>query len=179
MKAKEAREKKKAKQITDIASHMKELQASLENENTLLVERKQAKEKTKVALEDLMVDLLFLRKYGMESQSERAHIEVVVAGLKSQIMALFEEMQDLIKQVHDDIVVIHKKETWVRISLEKLPKRLRAEMEAHYSHQVQETKSKIYDAYKNNESDKIFPDFSSRKLLLPSQPSSSSTIVSF
>ena len=57
MKAKEAREKKNAELVADIESRMMELQASVEQGNMNLVERKQVREKAKVTLEDLVVEL--------------------------------------------------------------------------------------------------------------------------
>nr|GFD35553.1 hypothetical protein [Tanacetum cinerariifolium] len=65
MKAKEAREKKRAKLLADIESDMKELQALVEKENMLFVERKQALESRKAAFQNLFAELNLLTKSKM------------------------------------------------------------------------------------------------------------------
>ncbi|GKD18575.1 F-box domain, cyclin-like protein, partial [Tanacetum coccineum] len=83
MKAKEAREKRKAKAIADIESIMKELQTPPEQENMLA--RKPAKERTTVALDNLLAELqVWTKRKRMQCELEKkAHVNEMIARLKT------------------------------------------------------------------------------------------------
>nr|XP_043639058.1 putative F-box/FBD/LRR-repeat protein At4g00315 [Erigeron canadensis] len=202
--AKQARETKRAKLIADIDNCMKELQTELEQQNMLPAEREVAKEKAKLGVEKLMAELqeILVRKRLMENEPgkemESVEIYKLAARMMAQIIACLEEITRLIEQDYDNAHVISSKKVRVRSLLEAMPKRQKAEIEARYSHQLEETESmcnrltskyrdmcsylqKTMDVFKEVASDynSTFHIISSRALPLVSQLSSSSTSVSF
>lgn len=195
MKAKEAREKK-AKQLADIQIHMNELQTSLKQGNILFAERKLAQEKKKTTVVHLMTELqLWADKKLMQSEPDGTQIDVVVAGLEAQIVACLGEILDMVSQEIDEAFTLSSKRAHIRSLLEALPKRQMTAMEAHYTHQFEETETlcnnlhstrrdlfryakENIEALKRFSSDKFvtIQDVSWRELSLSSQQSSSSAV---
>ena len=200
MKAKEAREKKRAKLLAEIESDMKELQALVEKENMLFVERKQALESRKAAFKNLFVELKLLSKSKMmQSEPERYQIKDVMDELITQIHACSEELKGLVDQANEGSIAIFQQKEHIKLYLEDLPKQQRAKLEERYSRQLEEAETlfvsldstcqdvypyliKIMDehAEDNSENFSTLQDAPSHKLPPASQPTmSSAAIVSF
>jgi hypothetical protein len=136
MKAKEAREKKRAKLLAEIESDMKELQALVEKENMLFVERKQALESRKAAFKNLFVELKLLSKSKMmQSEPERYQIK------ETQFHACSEELKGLVDQANEGSLAIFRNKERVKLYLEDLPKLQRAKLEERYSRQLEEAET--------------------------------------
>nr|XP_043607436.1 F-box/FBD/LRR-repeat protein At1g80470-like [Erigeron canadensis]XP_043607437.1 F-box/FBD/LRR-repeat protein At1g80470-like [Erigeron canadensis] len=195
--AKQAREAKRAKLIAEVKNYLKELQAELEQQNMLPAEREVAEEKAKLGVEKLMSEIqeILVRKKLMRSEPGKAmesvEIYVLAARTMAQIVDCMQEILGLIEQAYKNAHVISSKRERVRSLLEAMPKRHKAEMEARYSHQLEETDrftskyrymftylQKTLDAFKEVKSDynSTFPNISSTNLPLASQLSSSSAI---
>ncbi|XP_071695692.1 uncharacterized protein [Rutidosis leptorrhynchoides] len=189
MKNKEDKEKKKAKLVSDIEDVMKELQASLEQDN-IIFERIRAIDKTKAVVENLVDDIQFWTKKKMfQIESERGQTVEIVARLMARFRASFGEWSDMFDQEIDDLEPLISKEEHVRCLLDRLPKRQRNQMEARYSRPLEQVQAliartashkifikKIGDVIRKNESS-TSEDVSSFKHSLPSQPSSSSSTL--
>ena len=171
--------------VGDIESHMKELLASVELENINLVERNQVREETQVNLNDRVVELLVLVLL-MHSDPEKIQSDEVEARI-SQIKIHFREMHDLSEQYNEAAESISKKKTHIELLLKKLPKLWSKEMSACFAHQLEEADalgvhlysefsvSKVTDAHFEKEVSGLFKKFSSSKLPLSLQPSSSAS----
>ncbi|PWA51822.1 F-box domain, cyclin-like protein [Artemisia annua] len=197
MKAKRAREKKRAKLLADIESDMKELQASVEKENMLFVERKQALESRKAAFENLSAELKLLTKNKMiQSEPESYQIKDVTAGLRTQIRACSGELKGLFDQANEGSIAIFRKKKRIKLYLKDLPKLQRAKLEERYSHQLEEAETlissldstcqdvntyliKIMEEHveDNSENFSTLQDVSSHKLPPASQPKFSSAAI--
>nr|GEZ69482.1 hypothetical protein [Tanacetum cinerariifolium] len=135
----EAMENMNAKLVADIESHMKELQASAQEGNINLVEKRQVRRRTKATLEDHVVELKVLsdtihsKPKGVKSDD--------VEGLIAQIKAHLGEMHDLAKQYFEAATAIYQKKYRIEFLLEMLPNLQSEEMNARYSHQLEEAKS--------------------------------------
>nr|GEV03970.1 hypothetical protein [Tanacetum cinerariifolium] len=185
MKAKEAREKRKAKVIADIESIMKELQTPPEKENMLA--RKPAKERTTVALDNLLAELqVWTKRKRMQCELEKkAHVNEMIDRLKAHIRVVLGEMKIIMKQENDDLDAIVSKRDQICSLGEKLGKRLKAEMVQHYADQFEETKRLISclasEAFSSNQYmfyyNLIDEDSSKGKVPPESQPSSSSSAM--
>nr|XP_043639022.1 putative F-box/FBD/LRR-repeat protein At4g03220 [Erigeron canadensis]XP_043639023.1 putative F-box/FBD/LRR-repeat protein At4g03220 [Erigeron canadensis] len=199
--AKQAREMKRAKLIADIERCMTELKTSLEQVNTVLVERKEAAEKTKVALENIIPEVKVwtkktITKSEPEQPTESAESRKVLGGLMTKFLARVKKMEKLVMQYDDLSVDIRSKKEYVILLFEKLPKRQRAEMETRYARQLEEAEilsvhlhSTYEDAYNYLEEmlgdvtecisgcNSTCQDVSSSKLPLASQPSSSTSAI--
>nr|GEW30979.1 hypothetical protein [Tanacetum cinerariifolium]GEW76846.1 hypothetical protein [Tanacetum cinerariifolium] len=196
MKAKEAREKKRAKLLADIESDMKELQALVEKENMLFVERKQALESRKAAFQNLFAELNLLTKSKMmQSEPERYQNKDVTAGLRTQICACLGELKGLVNQANEGSIAIFRKKERIKLYLERLPKLQRAKLEESYSRQLEEAEtlfvgldSTCEDVYpyfiktmkehvEDNSDNLTLEDVSSHKLPPESQPTFSSAEI--
>nr|GEY01403.1 hypothetical protein [Tanacetum cinerariifolium] len=197
MKAKEVREKKRAKLLAAIESGMKELQASVEKENMLFVERKEALESGKTAFENLFAELKLLTKSKMmQSEPERYQIKDVTAGLISQIRACSGELDGLVDQANEGSIAIFLKKERIKLYLEDLPKLQRAKLEERYSRQLEEAetlfvslRSTCQDVYPylikimkelvedNSENFSTLQDVSCHKLPPASQPTFTSAAI--
>nr|XP_043615628.1 uncharacterized protein LOC122587507 [Erigeron canadensis] len=128
--AKRAREMKRAKLIADIENCITGLQALLEQGNSVLVERKKAQEKTKVAIQNIILELtVWANKKIMGSEPEKpkefAESREVASGLMTQFEARLREMQDLGEQnLHGSVDILTKKGR-VILLFKNLPKRQR------------------------------------------------------
>nr|GEW43792.1 hypothetical protein [Tanacetum cinerariifolium] len=140
MKAKLAREKR-AKLVAEIQTRMKKLQTSLDQENIRYIERKQAEEEMKTALEYLMTELKILndKRTTQSELDKKAQIEEP-SRMKVLISAYFREIADMCVQEYDKALSFYTKMTDIRllVSLRKLTQQM-AEMEACYSSQLEET----------------------------------------
>ncbi|PWA68869.1 F-box domain, cyclin-like protein [Artemisia annua] len=119
MEAIEARENMNDKLVADIESHMKELQASVQERNINLVERKQVTGKTEATLEDHVEELKVLSDT-MRSKPEKVKSSEV-EGLIAHIKVHLREMHDLAKQYYEAARAILKKTCCIELWLEKLP----------------------------------------------------------
>ncbi|GJZ98960.1 F-box domain, cyclin-like protein [Tanacetum coccineum] len=135
----EARENMNVKLVADIESHMKELQASVQEGNINLVERKQVTRKTEATLEGHVVELKVLFDT-MHSKPERVKSDNV-EGLIAQIKVHLRETHDMAKQYCAAATAIYKKKYRIELLLEMLPNLQSNEMNALYSHQLEEAKS--------------------------------------
>ncbi|GKB86925.1 hypothetical protein Tco_0959197 [Tanacetum coccineum] len=136
IKAKEAREKKRARLLAYIESGMKVLQALVEKENMLFVERKQALESRKAAFENLFAKLKLLTKSKMiQSEPERYQTKDVTAGLRTQILACLRELKSLVDQGNGGSIAIFRKKECIKLYLEDLHKLQRAK------HQLEEAET--------------------------------------
>ncbi|KAI3728226.1 hypothetical protein L6452_16858 [Arctium lappa] len=82
-------------------------------------------------------------KTKMQLEGQEAHIEskqVQVVGLMEQIVACLREMLTLINQESENFASILSKKSRIRLLLENLPKRQRAEIEACYYRLLEESK---------------------------------------
>lgn len=147
MKAKEAREKRKAKVIANIESIIKELQTPPEQENMLA--RKLAKERTTVALDNLSAELeVWTKRKRMQGELEKkVHVNEMIARLKAHIHVDLGEMKIIMKQENDDLEAIVSKRDHICSLGGKLSKRLRLAMGAHYSDQFEKASRLIYWLY--------------------------------
>ncbi|GJS56803.1 F-box domain, cyclin-like protein [Tanacetum coccineum] len=197
MKAKEAREKKRAKLLADIESDMKELQALVEKENMLFLERKQALESRKAAFQNLFAELKLLTKSKMmQSEPERYQNKDVTAGLRTQIRACLGELKGLVNQANEGSIAIFRKKERIKLYLERLPKIQRAKLEERYSRQLEEAETlfvgldstcedvypyfiKTMEEHVEDNSDNLstLEDVSSHKLPPASQPTFSSEAI--
>ncbi|XP_071692717.1 putative F-box/FBD/LRR-repeat protein At4g03220 [Rutidosis leptorrhynchoides] len=185
MKNKEA----KAKLVADIEDVMKELQASLEQDN-ILTDRNQAIDKAKVVIENLVDDIkVWTNKKMLQIESERVEIEENMTRLRAQLRASMREMKKMSYKEMDYVIPLILNMRRVRSLLDRLPKRQRKQMEAHYSRQLEQAEAliarpapykilleKFDDAFRKNGSS-TSEDVSSSTHPLPSQTSCSSTIV--
>lgn len=118
---------------------MKELQASVQEGNINLVERKQVRRKTEATLEDHVEELKVLSDT-MRSKPERVKRDDV-ERLVAQIKVHLQEMHDLAKQYFEAARSIFKKKYRIELLLEMLPNLHSKEMNARYSHQLEEANS--------------------------------------
>nr|GEX44392.1 zinc finger, CCHC-type [Tanacetum cinerariifolium] len=124
---------------SDIESQMKELQASAQEGNINLVEKRRVRKKTKATLEDHVVELKVLSDT-IHSKPKRVKSDDV-EGLIAQIKAHLGEMHDLAKQYFEAATTIYKKKYRIEFLLEMLPNLQSEEMNARYSHLLEEAKS--------------------------------------
>ncbi|PWA68871.1 F-box domain, cyclin-like protein [Artemisia annua] len=138
MKAKEAREKRKANVIANIKSILKELQTPPEQENMLA--RKPAKERTTVALENLSAELqVWTKRKRMQGELEKkVHVIEMIIRLKAHVRVALGEMKIIMKQENDDLEAIVSKRDQICSLGKKLSKRLRLATFAPYSDQFVE-----------------------------------------
>nr|XP_043639024.1 uncharacterized protein LOC122610097 [Erigeron canadensis]XP_043639025.1 uncharacterized protein LOC122610097 [Erigeron canadensis]XP_043639026.1 uncharacterized protein LOC122610097 [Erigeron canadensis] len=144
--AKQAREMKRAKLIADIECCMTELQTLIEQENMVLVERKEAEEKIKVALENIIPEVKVWTKRTIstsesEQPKESTESQRVLAGLITQFVAQAKKMQKLLGQNYDLSVDIRSKKGRVISLFKNLLKRQRVVMETRYARQLEEAES--------------------------------------
>lgn len=139
MEAIEARENMNDKLVAYIESHMKELQASVQEGNINLVERKQVTGKTEATLEDHVEELKVLSDT-MRSKPERVKSDEV-EDLIAQIKVHLREMHDIAKQYYEAARAIFKNKYRLELLLENLPNLQSKEMNARYSHQLEEANS--------------------------------------
>ncbi|KAI3728235.1 hypothetical protein L6452_16868 [Arctium lappa] len=216
MQQKEARAKRMAMLVADVEGYMKELQASLDLKKMQIEKNKQHKSD----FENLLAGLRVLTKLTtMQIEPERTPIEQakesdeshnaemqmqvdqrkvqtesegVLAGLMTQFQDYVEFIRDLAKQETKDVASVFREKALMKFLFKPLTKRKRDEIEARYSHVLEEFEAQydhlvsemvssknLIDAYEKIMSDNIstFQDISRCKIPLASQPSSSSSAI--
>ncbi|XP_071695679.1 uncharacterized protein [Rutidosis leptorrhynchoides] len=103
MKNKEINDKKKAKMVADIKDLMKELEASLE-QDTIIIERNQAIDQTKLVFENLLDDIkVWKKKKNLQNESERGEIEENMTRLVVQLWKSVVELTDMFTKANRDV----------------------------------------------------------------------------
>ncbi|XP_071696289.1 putative F-box/FBD/LRR-repeat protein At1g78760 [Rutidosis leptorrhynchoides] len=189
MKNKEINDKKKAKMVADIKDLMKELEASLE-QDTIIIERNQAIDQTKLVIENLLDDIKVLKKKKMlQNESERGETEENLTRLVVQLYKSVLELTDMLTLENKDVEPLISKTEQVRFLLDSLPKQKRKPLDARYSRHLQQAETliahkkshnnflhQIIDVFSKDKSS-TSEDVSSGTQPPPLQTSSSSTIV--
>ncbi|XP_071695689.1 putative F-box/FBD/LRR-repeat protein At4g00315 [Rutidosis leptorrhynchoides] len=143
----ELKEKELKANIEDL---VKELEASLEQDN-MITERNQAIGMTKVVVENLVDAIkVWTKKKTLQNESERGQIEEIVTRLEAQLWKSVVELTDMFTKANQDVVPLILKKGQVRCLLDRLPKKQRKQMEAHYSRQFKQAKALIAHQASNN-----------------------------